>query len=88
MLLISNCSQFYPYAGKTIPCSGNVHELTTEYNDKRIKPTKTPVCDNHMESFKELGQRPKFEFTIIGDTIIAVITTTSPEGQRPSQEKK
>lgn len=88
MFSISNCSQYYPYAGKTSPCGGNVHELTTEYNDKQIKPMKIPVCDNHMEPFKELGQRPNFEFTIIEDRIIGVITPTSSEGQRQSQERK
>ncbi len=88
MLSIVNCSQFYPYAGKTIRCDGNVHMLTTKYNDDRIYPTDNQVCDSHMESFKELGQRPKFRFTIIEDRIIGVIIPMSPEGQRPSQERK
>lgn len=88
MLSIENCSEFYPYAGKTSPCGGNVHMLTTKMDDNRIKPTDIKVCDSHMESFKELGQRPKFQFTVIEDSIIGVITPMSSERQRPSQEKK
>lgn len=88
MLSISNCSQFYPSVGKTSPCGGNIHQLTTKYTDNRIPPTDIQVCDSHMESFKELGQRPKFELTIIEDRIIGVITPMSSEGQRPSQETK
>lgn len=88
MQSVSKCSQYYPYAGKTSPCSGNVHELTIKYNDGWLKPTDIQVCDAHIQSFQELGQREKFQFTIEGDKIIGVITTTSLEGQLPTKEQK
>lgn len=88
MQLVSKCSQYYPYAGKTSPCSGNVHELKIIYNDGWLKPTDIQTCDAHMQSFQELGKRQKFQFTIEGDKIIGVITPTSLEGQRSTKEQK
>lgn len=88
MLPISNCSQFYPYAGKTSPCDGQVHELTIEYIDKRMNPTNVQVCDAHLNSFNELRRRKTFEVEIINDKIIGVISHFSSEGQKPSKEQK
>ena len=88
MQSMSKCSQYYPYAEKTSPCGGNVHELTIKYKVGRVKSLNTPVCDAHMQSFKELGQRKQYQFTIEGDKIIGVITPTSPEGQPSTKERK
>ncbi|VVA44100.1 conserved hypothetical protein [Candidatus Roizmanbacteria bacterium] len=86
MQSVSKCSQYYPYAGKTSLCGGNVHELIINYNDN---PTEIIVCDSHMESFKALGERERFKFTIEGDKIIgAIALTTSLEWQRPKKERK
>lgn len=89
MLPVYNCSQFYPYADKTSPCSGELHELTVHV-DGLIESKKIQVCGAHTESFKELGQREKYSFMILSDTIIGEITPASLEGQgqQPTKERK
>lgn len=87
MQSVSQCSQYYPYAGKTQPCSGNVHELTVKTEAIATPYEDIIVCEAHIQSFKKLGQREGFLFAIVGDNIIGEIAH-SEEGQSPKKEQR
>jgi hypothetical protein len=92
----NHCDQLNPYADKTDLCSGNVHRMLIQWieADGYVIDTTKPidggtVCDTHMQSFIDLGQRPKFTYTIKKDVIIGDIAPPSTEGQQkpPTKEK-
>lgn len=78
------CDQFYPYAGKNEPCSGNVHEVFTKYDPTEGQSGDNTeysggrVCDGHMQSFVNTGKNRKNPFSIVRSELIGSIGT--PEG--------
>ena len=95
MQSIPHCSQYNPRAGKTDPCSDAVHQVSilwTQADGYRFNPTKPldsgMVCDGHMQSFIELGQRDEFKYSIVEDEVIGEIAPQTIEGKPPTKEQK
>lgn len=81
MQVFTVCGQSNSYAGDTIQCDGNVHELTITLSDGFTTFDNQIVCEAHMPTYKELGAHPARGFTITGDEIIGEIGSVSKEGQ-------
>jgi len=95
IVLMQHCGQHYPYAGKTSPCSGTVHDVTIRREPNGINPvvmqpeSAGTVCDGHMQSFIELGHRETYRFSIISKKSVGVIDEPQTiEKQAVKREKE
>jgi len=94
MNVINNCSQYYPHAGKKDPCGGRVHDLTIkwikigEYQVPLEPVPGTLVCDDHMQSFIDLGNRKGYQYSIVTDVVVGEIEFTSEEGKPHRKEQE
>lgn len=83
MKQIVHCNQYYPWAGKNDPCSGQVFHVYTNnksrdgYSEDKTEYDGGLVCEGHMKSYEELADRTAEYrgFIIVRKEVVGTIGT-------------